>query len=61
MKTGAGLDALSALQELLSTPGILDPSYPGTLFVHAMGNGGPGFGTVTTPSTGLQTPTVGAS
>ena len=61
MKTGAGLDALSALQELLSTPGILDPSYPGTLFVHAMGNGGPGFGTVTTPSTGLQTLTVGAS
>ena len=61
MKTAAGLDALSALQDLLSTPGALDPSYPGTLFVHAMGNGGPGFGTVTTPNTGLQTLTVGAS
>ncbi|MFQ6010925.1 MAG: S8 family serine peptidase [Nitrososphaerales archaeon] len=61
METAAGLDALSALQELLSTPGSLDPSYPGTLFVHAMGNGGPGFGTITTPNTGLQTLTVGAS
>jgi hypothetical protein len=59
--TGIGYDAMSALEDTLMLPGVMAPNYPGTLFVHAMGNGGPGYGTDTSPGGALIPLTVGAS
>ncbi|MGC9138879.1 MAG: S8 family serine peptidase, partial [Thermoplasmata archaeon] len=59
--TGIGYDAMSALEDTLMLPGVMAPNYPGTLFVHAMGNGGPGYGTDTSPGGALLPLTVGAS
>lgn len=54
-------DILTVLEDALMTPGYLDPSYPGTLMVHAGGNGGAGYGTVTEPGFSSLALTVGAS
>ncbi|MGB9815901.1 MAG: S8 family serine peptidase, partial [Thermoplasmata archaeon] len=59
--TGIGYDAMSALEDTLMLPGVMAPDYPGTLFVHAMGNGGPGYGTDTSSGGALLPLTVGAS
>lgn len=59
--TGIGYDAMSALEDTLMLPGVMAPNYPGTLFVQAMGNGGPGYGTDTSPGGALLPLTVGAS
>ncbi|HIP65468.1 MAG TPA: hypothetical protein EYH08_02950, partial [Pyrodictium sp.] len=56
-----GLDYIAILENMLSTPGLLDPSYPGVLIVQAAGNGGPGYGTVVTPAAAHRILTVGAS
>lgn len=52
---------LTSFQDALMIPGQLDPEYPGTLVCQAVGNGGPGFGTVTEPSYSYLTLGVGAS
>ncbi|MDK6027833.1 S8 family serine peptidase [Ignisphaera sp. 4213-co] len=59
--SGFGYDFESMLINAITTPGFLDPSYPGTLVVQAAGNGGPGFGTVTSPGAAVGALTVGAS
>ena len=56
-----GLDFIAVLEDMLATPGLLDPSYPGVLIVQAAGNGGPGYGTVVTPAAAHRILTVGAS
>ena len=54
-------DVLTILEDCLMVPGLLDPDYPGTVVVHALGNGGPGYGTVTGPGYGFLPISVGAS
>jgi len=54
-------DLLTILEDALTVPGYLHPDYPGTVIVHAWGNGAPGYGTVTDPSYGTLPITVGAS
>ncbi|HPC27314.1 MAG TPA: S8 family serine peptidase [Candidatus Methanomethylicus sp.] len=52
---------ICCLQDCLSIPGYIDPSYPGTLFLQSSGNGAPGYGTVTDPAYSFLTLTVGAT
>jgi len=54
-------DVLTAIEDALTIPGYLDPDYPGTVVVHAGGNGGPGYGTVTEPAYSTLVISVGAS
>ncbi|NPA05734.1 MAG: S8 family serine peptidase [Crenarchaeota archaeon] len=56
-----GLDYLSVLEDAIATPGTFAPDYPGVLVVHAAGNGGAGYGTMTTPGAATRVLTVGAS
>ncbi|KPV64825.1 MAG: Pyrolysin precursor [Candidatus Bathyarchaeota archaeon BA1] len=58
---GVGYDALSLVEDALSLPGFLDPNYPGTVFVHAVGNGGFGYGTMTSPGFASLSISVGAT
>jgi subtilisin family serine protease len=58
---GVGYDLLSILENALSIHGYLSSEYPGTLFVHAVGNGGPGYGTMTSSGFGSFALSVGAS
>ncbi|MGY0287477.1 MAG: S8 family serine peptidase [Candidatus Methanodesulfokora washburnensis] len=58
---GFGYDFESMFENGLTTPGFLDPNFPGIPIVHAAGNGGPGYGTVTAPGTASAVITVGAS
>lgn len=58
---GFGYDYMSTFINALTTPGFLDPVFPGVLVVQAAGNGGPGFGTVTSPGAAVGALTVGAS
>ncbi|MGC8953497.1 MAG: S8 family serine peptidase [Desulfurococcus sp.] len=59
--SGSGYDFTSMLENGLVTPGFLDPSYPGIIIVQAAGNGGGGYGTVTSPGSAAGVITVGAS
>ncbi len=59
--SGMGYDVVSALEDALSVPKSLSPDYPGTLFFQAMGNGGPGYGTITNPASSSFAVSVGAS
>jgi len=54
-------DVLTAFEDALTVPGYLDPEYPGTVVVHAGGNGGAGYGTFTEPGYGTLPIGVGAS
>lgn len=56
-----GYDFESAFVAGLALPGFLDPNYPGILIVQAGGNGGPGYGTITSPGASVGVLTVGAS
>lgn len=56
-----GLGPFSVLANLLSIPGYLHPQYPGIVIVVSAGNSGYGYGTVSEPSAGLLTISVGAS
>jgi subtilisin family serine protease len=56
-----GADFESAFVAGLSLPGFLDPRYPGVLIIQAGGNGGPGYGTITSPGAAPGVVTVGAS
>ncbi len=59
--SGVGYDLISILENALSLPRYLSKEYPGTLFVHAAGNGGPGYGTMTAGGFSPFALTVGAS
>jgi len=54
-------DPLTILEDALMIPGYLDPDYPGTVVVHAGGNGAPGYGTITSPGYSTLPISVGAS
>ena len=54
-------DPLTILEDALMIPGYLDPNYPGTVVVHAGGNGAPGYGTFTSPGYATLPISVGAS
>ena len=56
-----GADIESQLADALSLPRYLDPNYPGVVMLVAAGNGGFGYGTVTSPAAGPLPITVGAS
>jgi len=58
---GFGYDFESMFENGLATPGYLDPNFPGAIIVHAAGNGGFGYGTVTSPGAASMVITVGAS
>lgn len=56
-----GIDYMSQLADAFSLPHYLDPSYPGTVMAIAAGNGGFGYGTITSPAASTLAITVGAS
>ncbi|MCS7103330.1 MAG: S8 family serine peptidase, partial [Candidatus Korarchaeum sp.] len=58
---GFGYDYMSMLENALTVPGYLDPRFPGVTVVHAAGNGGAGYGTMTAPGAASGVITVGAS
>jgi len=58
---GFGADFESVFVAGLSLSGFLNPRYPGVLIVQAGGNGGPGYGTITSPGSAPGALTVGAS
>ena len=58
---GFGYDFESLVINAIMTPGFLNASYPGVLVVQAAGNGGPGYGTITSPGAAIEALTVGAS
>jgi hypothetical protein len=60
-QSGLGYDVVSLLEDALSIPHSFSSNYPGTIFVQAMGNGGPGYGTVTSPASASFSIGVGAS
>ncbi|MEM4652161.1 MAG: S8 family serine peptidase [Pyrobaculum sp.] len=59
--TAFGYDFESAVINALAAPGFLDRNYPGIVIVQAGGNGGYGFGTITSPGAAVGAITVGAS
>ncbi|WP_371805797.1 S8 family serine peptidase [Candidatus Lokiarchaeum ossiferum] len=56
-----GWDFDTMFVELLSTPGYLDPAYPGVLYCSSSGNGGPGMATAKSPGQAPSALTIGAS
>ena len=58
---GFGYDLESMFENGLVSPGFLDPNFPGIIIVHAAGNGGPGYSTITSPGAASGVLTVGAS
>jgi subtilisin family serine protease len=56
-----GYDFESAVINALAAPGFLDRNYPGIVIVQAGGNGGYGFGTITSPGAAVGAITVGAA
>lgn len=54
-------DVLTVIEDALMTPGYSDLAYPGTVMVHAGGNGASGYGTVSEPGFNSLAITVGAS
>ncbi len=59
--SGLDYDVLSILEDALSLPKSFSADYPGTIFDQAIGNGGPGYGTITSPASNIFGITVGAS
>jgi len=56
-----GMDILSLIQSILSTPHSLDEDYPGITIVSSAGNSGPGYGTIGMPNASPFGITVGAT
>jgi hypothetical protein len=56
-----GADFESVFVAGLSLPGFLDQRYPGVLIMQEGGNGGPGYGTITSPGAAPGVVTVSAS
>lgn len=54
-------DVLTVFEDALTVPGYFALEYPGTVIVHAGGNGGAGYGTITEPAYATLPITVGAS
>ena len=56
-----GLDILSSIVNVLSTPHSLDQNYPGVTIVTSAGNSGHGYGTIGMPNAASYGITVGAT
>lgn len=60
-KSAPGMDVLSLIQSILSTPHSLDDDYPGVVMVSSAGNSGHGYGTIGLPNASPFGITVGAT
>jgi len=61
LKSAPGMDILSLIQGILSTPKSLDDNYPGITIVSSAGNSGPGYGTIGMPNASPFGISVGAT
>jgi hypothetical protein len=61
LKTSPGIDILSIVTSVLSTPQSVDPRYPGVTIVSSAGNAGHGYGTLGLPNASPFGITVGAT
>jgi len=61
LKTTPGMDVLSLIVNVLSTPQSVDPKYPGVTIISSAGNAGPGYGTMGLPNAAPFGITVGAT
>jgi len=61
LKTTPGIDVLSLIVNVLSTPQSIDPKYPGVVIISSAGNAGPGYGTMGLPNAAPFGITVGAT
>ncbi|MFM7795769.1 MAG: S8 family serine peptidase, partial [Candidatus Nitrosotenuis sp.] len=61
LKTAPGIDMLSLIVNVLSTPQSLDSKYPGVVIISSAGNAGPGYGTMGLPNAAPFGITVGAT
>ena len=61
LKTTPGIDILSQIVNVLSTPQSIDPKYPGMIIISSAGNAGPGYGTLGLPNAASFGITVGAT
>lgn len=61
LQSQPGLDILSQVINILSTPQSVDSSYPGITIISSAGNSGPGYGTIGTPNASPFGIAVGAT
>jgi subtilisin family serine protease len=61
LKTSPGVDILSLIVDVLSTPQSVDPAYPGVTVISSAGNAGHGYGTMGLPNAAPFGITVGAT
>ncbi|MFY9300764.1 MAG: S8 family serine peptidase [Candidatus Nitrosotenuis sp.] len=61
LKTAPGIDILSIITSILSTPQSLDERYPGVVMVSSAGNAGHGYGTIGLPNAAPFGIAVGAT
>jgi hypothetical protein len=61
LKTAPGIDILSIITSILSTPRSLDQRYPGVVVVSSAGNAGHGYGTIGLPNAAPLGIAVGAT
>ena len=61
IQAAPGMDILSLILGVLSTPHSLDDDYPGVTMVVSAGNSGPGYGTMGTPNSSPFAISVGAT
>ncbi len=61
LESAPGMDALSLILNILTTPKSLDDKYPGVTIVTSAGNSGHGYGTLSLPGTASYGITVGAT
>ena len=59
--TSPGMDVLSLILSVLSTPHSLDDDYPGLTIISSAGNSGHGYGTIGLPNASPFGITVGAT
>jgi hypothetical protein len=60
LKTSPGIDILSIITSVLSTPQSVDDRYPGVIIISSAGNAGHGYGTLGLPNASPFGITVGA-
>lgn len=61
LKTSPGVDMLSLIASVLSTPQSVDAKYPGVMIISSAGNAGHGYGTMGLPNAAPFGITVGAT
>ena len=61
LKASPGMDALSLILSVLTTPYSLDDDYPGITIISSAGNSGHGYGTIGLPNTSPFGVSVGAT